>query len=174
MLSFHSWILMKWMMMTVGSNRMIVSFLCLVLCSRQTVMFCNPNISPGEMFNTREDFRAPRKRIRGANANKVGKLSWLISFCISVFINFLQHIMFYSSKSDSHSSYDHLCRCYRMFSRMYLEVCGEWSFVWFRSVVNDHLSDLLKFQTWIIKHNTTIEMQVFCRFAGKNTATNTS
>jgi hypothetical protein len=27
--------------------------------------------------------------------------------------------------------------------------------------VNDHLSDLVKFQTCIIKHNTPIEMQVF-------------
>jgi hypothetical protein len=31
--------------------------------------------------------------------------------------------------------------------------------------VNDPLSDLVKFQTCIIKHNTPIEMQVFCRFA---------
>jgi hypothetical protein len=32
--------------------------------------------------------------------------------------------------------------------------------------VNDHLSDLVKFQTCIIKDNIPIEMQViFCRFA---------
>jgi hypothetical protein len=36
---------------------------------------CNPAISPGEIPNVREDFRAPKKRIRGANANNVGKLS---------------------------------------------------------------------------------------------------
>jgi hypothetical protein len=36
---------------------------------------CNPTISLGEISNVREDFRAPRKRIRGANANNVGKLS---------------------------------------------------------------------------------------------------
>jgi hypothetical protein len=35
----------------------------------------NPTISPGEMFNVREDFRTPMKRIRGANANNIGKLS---------------------------------------------------------------------------------------------------
>jgi hypothetical protein len=29
--------------------------------------------------------------------------------------------------------------------------------------VNDPLSDLVKFETCIIKHNTPIEMQVFCR-----------
>jgi hypothetical protein len=39
MLSFCSWMLLKWMMMTVGSDGMIVSFLCLVLLSRQNVMF---------------------------------------------------------------------------------------------------------------------------------------
>jgi hypothetical protein len=36
---------------------------------------CNPTISPGEIPNVREDFRTPTKRIRGANANNVGKLS---------------------------------------------------------------------------------------------------
>jgi hypothetical protein len=35
----------------------------------------NPTISPGEMFNVREDFRTPMKRISGANANNIGKLS---------------------------------------------------------------------------------------------------
>jgi hypothetical protein len=39
MLSFRSQMLLKWMMMTVGSDGMIVSFLCLVLSSRQTVIF---------------------------------------------------------------------------------------------------------------------------------------
>jgi hypothetical protein len=56
---------------------------------------CNPTISPGEILNIREYFRAHRKRIRGANANNVGKLSQFISFCISVFVNFLQNVMFY-------------------------------------------------------------------------------
>jgi hypothetical protein len=55
---------------------------------------CNLVVSPGEISNVHEDFRTPTKRIRGENANNVGKLSLLISFCISVFINFLQHIMF--------------------------------------------------------------------------------
>jgi hypothetical protein len=64
---------------------------------------CNPTVNPGEIPNVHEDFRTPMKRIRGANANNIGKLSLLISFCISVFINSLQHIIFYSSKSDSHS-----------------------------------------------------------------------
>jgi hypothetical protein len=36
---------------------------------------CNPTISPGEIPNVHEDFRTPRKRIRGANANNIGKLS---------------------------------------------------------------------------------------------------
>jgi hypothetical protein len=36
---------------------------------------CNPTISPREIPNVRKDFRPPRKRIRGANANNVGKLS---------------------------------------------------------------------------------------------------
>jgi hypothetical protein len=36
---------------------------------------CNLSISPGEIPNVREDFRVPRKSIRGANANNVGKLS---------------------------------------------------------------------------------------------------
>jgi hypothetical protein len=35
---------------------------------------CNPTISPGEITNVHKDFRTPRKRIRGANANNVGKL----------------------------------------------------------------------------------------------------
>jgi hypothetical protein len=35
---------------------------------------CNPTISPGEIPNECNDFRAPRKRIKGANANNVGKL----------------------------------------------------------------------------------------------------
>jgi hypothetical protein len=39
MLSSYSWMLLKWMMITVGSDRMILSFLCLVLLSRQIVMF---------------------------------------------------------------------------------------------------------------------------------------
>jgi hypothetical protein len=36
---------------------------------------CNPTINPGEIPNVHEDFMAPRKRIRGANANNIGKLS---------------------------------------------------------------------------------------------------
>jgi hypothetical protein len=36
---------------------------------------CNPTISPGEIPNVREDFRTPRKRIMGENANNVGKIS---------------------------------------------------------------------------------------------------
>jgi hypothetical protein len=51
----------------------------------------NLSISPGEIPNVHEDFRVPRKRFRGANANNVGKLSRLISFCISLYVNFLQH-----------------------------------------------------------------------------------
>jgi hypothetical protein len=39
MLSFHNQVLLKQMMMTVGSDEMIVLFQCLVLHSRQTVMF---------------------------------------------------------------------------------------------------------------------------------------
>jgi hypothetical protein len=39
MLSFRSRMLLKQMMMIVDSNGMIVSFLCLVLCSQQIVMF---------------------------------------------------------------------------------------------------------------------------------------
>jgi hypothetical protein len=39
MLSFHSRILLKWMMMTVVSDEIIVSLLCLVLHNRQTVIF---------------------------------------------------------------------------------------------------------------------------------------
>jgi hypothetical protein len=35
----------------------------------------NPTISLGEIPNVCEDFRTPRKRITGANANNVGKLS---------------------------------------------------------------------------------------------------
>jgi hypothetical protein len=53
---------------------------------------CNPSISPGEIPYVREDFRVPWKRFRGANANNVGKLSRLISSCISVYVHFLQHI----------------------------------------------------------------------------------
>jgi hypothetical protein len=34
----------------------------------------NPSIIPGEIPNVCEDFRVPRKRFRGANANNVGKL----------------------------------------------------------------------------------------------------
>jgi hypothetical protein len=93
---------------------------------------CNPIVSPGEIPNVRKYFRTPTKRIRGANANNVGKLSLLISFCISVFINFLQHIMFYSSKSDSQSrhtiTYADVIECSP-------ECTG-------RSVVDDPLSDL--------------------------------
>jgi hypothetical protein len=45
---------------------------------------CNLSISLGEISNLREDFRIPAKRMRGANANKIGKLSYLIS----IFVNF--------------------------------------------------------------------------------------
>jgi hypothetical protein len=45
---------------------------------------CNLSISLGEISNLREDFRTPAKRMRGANANKIGKLSYLIS----IFVNF--------------------------------------------------------------------------------------
>jgi hypothetical protein len=38
MLSSYSRMLLKRMMITIGSDRMILSFLCLVLLSRQTVM----------------------------------------------------------------------------------------------------------------------------------------
>jgi hypothetical protein len=47
-----------------------------------------------------------------------------------------------------------------MFSRMYREDCGDQSFVWFRYMVNDPLSDLVKFPSYTIKHNTPIEMLV--------------
>jgi hypothetical protein len=53
---------------------------------------CNPSISPREIPNVSEDFRVPRKRFKGANANNVGKLSRLISSCVSVYVHFLQHI----------------------------------------------------------------------------------
>jgi hypothetical protein len=36
---------------------------------------CNSTISPGEIPNAREDFRAPRRRIRGANTSNIVKLS---------------------------------------------------------------------------------------------------
>jgi hypothetical protein len=36
---------------------------------------CNPTITLGEISNVHEDFMTPRKRIRGANANNIGKLS---------------------------------------------------------------------------------------------------
>jgi hypothetical protein len=49
----------------------------------------NPTISPREILNVCQDFRIARKSIRGANANTVGKLSSLDSFCISVLVNFL-------------------------------------------------------------------------------------
>jgi hypothetical protein len=39
------------------------------------IYVCNPTISPSEIPILRKDFRAPRKRIRGANANNIGKLS---------------------------------------------------------------------------------------------------
>jgi hypothetical protein len=39
LLSSHSRMLLKQMMMTVGSDGMIILFLCLVLRSRKTVMF---------------------------------------------------------------------------------------------------------------------------------------
>jgi hypothetical protein len=80
----------------------------------------------------RKYFRTPTKRIRGANANNVGKLSLLISFCISVFINFLQHIMFYSSKSDSQSRH----------TITYVDVIECSPECTGRSVVDDPLSDL--------------------------------
>jgi hypothetical protein len=35
----------------------------------------NLTISPGEILNMRDDFRTPRKRIKGTNANNIGKLS---------------------------------------------------------------------------------------------------
>jgi hypothetical protein len=66
--------------MTLGSDRMIVSFRCMMLRSRQIVIFA---ICP---------FTMPMKKIKGTNVNNVGKLSCLIS----VFVNFLQNIMFYS------------------------------------------------------------------------------
>jgi hypothetical protein len=56
------------------------------------IYVCNPSISLGEIPNVREDFRVPRKRFSGANANNVGKLSKLISSYISVYVHFLQHI----------------------------------------------------------------------------------
>jgi hypothetical protein len=60
--------------MTLGSYEMIASFLCLVLCSRQTVMFAiRPLVQ--EIPNVHDDFRTPRKWIKGANANNIGKLS---------------------------------------------------------------------------------------------------
>jgi hypothetical protein len=88
----------------------------------------NSTVSLGEVPSMRKDFRTHTKRIRGPNANNIGKLSLLISFCISVFVNFLQHIMFYSSKSDRHSrltiTYTDITECTK------------------RSVVDDPLSDL--------------------------------
>jgi hypothetical protein len=36
---------------------------------------CNLIISLGEIPNVHDDFRTPRKRMKGANANNVGKLS---------------------------------------------------------------------------------------------------
>jgi hypothetical protein len=53
---------------------------------------CNPSISPGEIPNVCGDFRVPRKRFKGANANNIGKLSRLIISCISMYVHLLQHI----------------------------------------------------------------------------------
>jgi hypothetical protein len=39
------------------------------------IYVCNLTISPGEILNVRDDFRTPRKRIRGADENNIGKLS---------------------------------------------------------------------------------------------------
>jgi hypothetical protein len=52
---------------------------------------CTLSVSPGEIPNLREDFRSPRNRMRGANANNIGKLSCIISVVIS-----FAKIMFYS------------------------------------------------------------------------------
>jgi hypothetical protein len=93
---------------------------------------CNLTISFGEIPNVSEDFRTPTKRIRGANANNIGKLSLLISFGISVFIKFLQHIMLYCSKSDSHSRLTITCANVTKCSP---ECIG-------RSVVDNPMSDL--------------------------------
>jgi hypothetical protein len=62
------------MMITIGSDEMIVSFPSCVTQPTNSYV-CNPYISVGEIPNVREDFMAPRKRIRGANANNIGKLS---------------------------------------------------------------------------------------------------
>jgi hypothetical protein len=51
---------------------------------------CNLSMIPGEIPNMCQDSRLPFKRIRGANANNVGKLMDLIR----VFVSFA-HIMFY-------------------------------------------------------------------------------
>jgi hypothetical protein len=53
---------------------------------------CNLSISPGEISNVHEDFKVPRKGFRRANANNIGKLSRLISSCISVYVHLLQYI----------------------------------------------------------------------------------
>jgi hypothetical protein len=132
MLSFHSRILLKWMMMTVGSNGMIVLSLCMVLCSRQTVMFA---IWP----LVQEKYPTCVKILE-----HLGRGSWeqmqtpLISypdslvFALVCSLFFLQHVMFYSSKLDSHSrlkiSYADVTKCSP-------ECTG-------RSIVNDPLSDL--------------------------------
>jgi hypothetical protein len=89
---------------------------------------CNLSISPGEIPSLHEDFMMPRKRIRGANANNVGNLSCLIS----VYVNFLQNIIFYSSKTAT---------TMRLMI-MYVDVTESSPECTTRSVVNDPLSDL--------------------------------
>jgi hypothetical protein len=52
------------------------SFVPMSSVMRSTNIYvCNLTISPREIPNVSEDFRAPRKRIKEANANNVDKLS---------------------------------------------------------------------------------------------------
>jgi hypothetical protein len=95
--------LLKQMMMTVGSDGMIVSFLCLVLRSRQIVMFAiRPLVQ--EKYPTCAKILGHLGRGSGEQM-QITLVSYLDSliFALVYLLNFLQHIMFYSSKLDSHS-----------------------------------------------------------------------
>jgi hypothetical protein len=131
-LTFRSQMLLKRMMMTVGSDGMIVSFLCLVLRSRQTVMFAiRPLVQ--EKYPTRAKILGHLGRGSGEQM-KITLVSYPDSliFALVYLLNFLQHIMFYSSKLDIHScltiTYADVTECSR-------ECTG-------RFVVNDLLSYL--------------------------------
>jgi hypothetical protein len=118
--------------MIVGSDRMIVLFLCLVLHSQQTVMFV---IRP--LVQEKYPMCAKILGHLGRGSGEQMQITLVsypdsLVFCISVFVNFLQHIMFYSSKLNSHSR---LTVTYADVTECSPECKG-------RSMVNDPLSDL--------------------------------